>query len=79
MRLRMLRTVAAVDAANVVMLAALSPRHGAAGAAGYLPALAATIVAHRAPRRATLPLALCVTGLVPNTALAIAASDHSCR
>jgi hypothetical protein len=79
MRLRMLRTVAAFDAANVAVVAVASPRHGAAGAIGYLPALAGTILAHRRPNRPALPMLLCVSGLVPNTLLSIAAAGPTRR
>jgi hypothetical protein len=79
MRLRMLRTVAAIDAANVVAVSVASPRHGAAGAIGYLPALVGTILAHRRPSRPVVPMLLCVVGLVPNTLLSVAAAGPTRR
>jgi hypothetical protein len=77
--LRALSAVALVDAANVLGLCVLAPRHGLAAATGYAPATAATLLAHRWPRRRGLPIALCIAALVPNTALAILASDGSRR
>lgn len=71
--LKALRVVAAVDALNVGALAVISPRHGVAGALGYLPALCGVIVAHTG--RSRVPRILCVAGLVPNTVGAVAAND----
>jgi hypothetical protein len=72
-----LRAVAAVDALNVAALTVVSRPHGAAAAAGYLPALIGTILVHRSPGHRRLARALCVAGLVPNTLGAVAAARAS--
>jgi hypothetical protein len=74
-----LRIVAAVDAANVAALLAISPRHGAAAAAGYAPALLGTVLVHVSPGARRAARVLCCLGLIPNTALAVAASGPSAR
>jgi hypothetical protein len=74
-----LRIVAAVDAANVTALLAISPRHGAAAAAGYAPALLGTVLVHASPNARRAARVLCCLGLIPNTILAIAASGPSAR
>ena len=79
MNLRLLRAVAIIDAVNVGALALVSPPHGLAGAAGYAPALAATVLVHLAPRRTGAARLLCWVGLVPNTVLAVRAAGASRR
>lgn len=74
-----LRAVALADALNVLVLTAVSPRHGGAAAAGYAPALAATALVHADPRRRGLARALCVGGLVPNTIGAVLAAARRGR
>ena len=74
MTLAALRVVGAVDALNVAAVTAVSPRHGAAAAAGYAPALAATLLVHADGARRPLARALCVFGLLPNTAGALLAA-----
>jgi hypothetical protein len=74
-----MRVVAVVDAANVVALGILSPRHGLAAAAGYAPALCGTLLVHRSRSHRRLARALCVAGLVPNTALSAAAAGGGPR
>lgn len=71
MSLAALRAVAAVDALNVLALSVGSPRHAAAAASGYAPALAATLLLHADGRRRATARALCLGGLLPNTVGAV--------
>jgi hypothetical protein len=77
MNLTALRVVATVDAVNVAALAVISPPHGAAGGAGFLPALVGTLLVQRSPQRRRLARALCVVGLIPNTIGAVVAAPAS--
>lgn len=79
MDLGVLRLVAAFDAVNVVGLTLLSRPHGRAAALGYAPALVgvALVSVHPAFRR--LAIGLAVSALLPNTVLALRASDGSRR
>ncbi|GAA2074901.1 hypothetical protein GCM10009840_05810 [Pseudolysinimonas kribbensis] len=79
MDLLALRVVAAIDAANVLTLTAISPRHALAGAAGFAPAAAGVALVHLFPRRRRLARALCAAGLIPNTALSLSAAGGTRR
>ncbi len=79
MNLQALRAVAAIDALNVVALLLASPRHGAAAAAGYAPALTGTMLVHRSPRLRSTARALCVVGLIPDTALSLTSAGAGRR
>jgi hypothetical protein len=79
MNLKLMRTVAMIDAANVVTVAIASRQHGAAAAAGYAPALIGTLLVHRHKGHRRLARILCVSGLAPNTILSIAAAGGSTR
>ena len=79
MSLAALRAVAAVDATNVAALTALSPRHGAAAASGYVLAATATVLAHVDARHDRLARVLYLAGLVPNTVGAVLVARPSPR